>query len=229
MEGGDRSTMGESGEALAELRGQFAELLRGSDRRGARRMLRRAVAAGVDRQLLMREVVSPAVEEVGGAWSEHEVSLSQVYAAGLIVEDGVEILSIPTGPAEGPPRRVVIGTARGDYHGLGRRLVTAFLRAAGFVVVDLGLNVSPGTFVDATLEEGARIIAVSALMVDAALGIREVREEMVRREVRGVKLLVGGAPFRFNSDLCRLVGADATAPDAFRAIQVAESLLDGGG
>ncbi len=122
---------------------------------------------------------------------------------------------------------MVIGTAKGDFHGLGKRIVAAFLKAAGFVVVDLGLSVPAEAFVGAALEEGARLIAVSALMADTALGLREVRQEMERRKAEDVRLLVGGAPFRFNSDLYRLMGADATAPNAYEAARVARTLFEG--
>ena len=215
-------------EGLAELRRGFADALRVSDRRGALRLLRRAIDRGVERSLLMPEVVGAAIDEVGQGWREEEVSLSQVYAAGVMVEDAMETLSPP--PEGGRPTigKVVIGTPRGEYHGLGKRIVAAFLRAGGFEVVDLGLSVSPEAFVDAALAEGARIAAVSALMVDTALDIRRVRQAMERRGARGVKLLVGGAPFRYNRELYKLVGADATAASAYEAVQTASDLLQRG-
>ncbi len=95
--------MGELGEQLAELRGEFATLLESSDRRGARRALRRSVAAGIDPGMLLREVVTVAVDDVGGQWQEHRVSLSQVYATGLIVEDAMEICPPPAVTEKGLP------------------------------------------------------------------------------------------------------------------------------
>ncbi len=225
MDRGERSSKGEPEERLAALRGEFVALLQGSDRRGARRMLHRAVATGIDPGVILREVVIAAVDEVGGDWKEHEVSLSQVYATGLIVEDSLEILPCSECAGEGTPATVVLGTANGEFHGLGKRIVRAFLRAAGFVVVDLGLSVPAEAFVEAALLHGAHVIAVSALMADTALGVREVREAMEREKVDGVKLLVGGAPFRFNPELYRVVGADATAPNAYEAARVARALL----
>ncbi len=212
-------------EWLVALRRQFLGALRASDRRGARRLLRQAVARGVDGSVLMREVVTPAIEEVGRSWREEELSLSQVYAVGLIAEDSLQIAPPSPELAGGRTEKVTIGTARGDYHGLGKRIVAAFLRAAGFSVVDLGMSAAPEALVERALSEGARIIAVSALMADTALGIREVRSEMERQGAADVKLLVGGAPFRYNAELWKLVGADATAPNAYEAVQVARKLL----
>lgn len=212
-------------EWLAHLRYRFADNLRAADRRGARRLLRQAIDQRVDRALLMREVVGEAVDEVGQEWRESEISLSQLYAVGLIVEDALRMLSTPPGGGRQPTGKVVIGTAKGEYHGLGKRIVVAFLRAGGFEVRDLGLSASPEALIDAALSEGAQIIAVSALMVDTAMAIRRVREEMNRRGVRGIKLLVGGAPFRYNEELYKLVETDATAPNAYEAVQTAKALI----
>ncbi len=220
---------GDTAEEMANLRRQFANIVKASDRRGARRLLRRAADRGVDRPLLMKEVVGRAVDEVARSWKEAEISLSQVYAAGLIAEDAMETLRIPSGGGGRPhPYKVVIGTATGEYHGLGKRIVAAFLRAGGFEVVDLGLSASPETFIDAAVSEGASIVAVSALMADTALSIRRVRQEIEKRRLRGIKLLVGGAPFRYNRELYRLVGADSMAPTAFEAVQTARELVERG-
>ncbi|MGI5836657.1 MAG: cobalamin B12-binding domain-containing protein [Chloroflexota bacterium] len=225
MKANDQPSDSIATEELVNLRKQFASALRASDRRGARRLLRGLVSKKVDRSLLMREVVGAAVDEVGRGWRELEVSLSQLYAMGLIVEDAMEILSPSRDSGKTAIGKVVIGTARGEYHGLGKRIVVAFLRASGFDVLDLGLSVAPEKLIDTALSKGAQIIAVSALMANTALGIRQVRQEMEKRGAREIKLLVGGAPFRYNEELFRLVGADATAPDAYEAVQVAKALI----
>jgi len=217
---------GSPAEWLAALRQRFLDALRASDRRGARRILREARDRKIDGSTLMREVVAPAVEEIGRDWREEDLSLSRVYAVGLIVEDCLQFLEPSVRSSDKPQGKVVIGTARGDYHGLGKRIVAAFLRAAGFTVVDLGMSVAPESLVERAMAEGARIIAVSALMLDAALGIAAVRSEMERLGATSIKLLVGGAPFRYNPDLWKTVGADATAPNAYEAIVTARWLLE---
>ncbi len=227
MNSGDRPRGGGIVEDLEEVRRLFAQTLQESDRRGAQRLLRGAFAAGHNPSWLLREVVSPAIEAISQRWTEHVMSLSQIYVAGLMVKDSTELLSPGPVAGESPIGKVVIGVAEGDHHGLGKVIVSAFLRSAGFAVVDLGLTVAPKAFVDAALAEDADIIAISALMVDPALRIREVREEMKRRWAEKIRLLVGGAPFRYNPKLYEVVGADATAPTAYEAIAVAKRLLEG--
>ncbi|MCL5263964.1 MAG: cobalamin-dependent protein [Chloroflexi bacterium] len=212
---------------LQRLRGRFVALLRESNRRGAQRLLRDAEDAGLNPRQLLLEVVVAAFEEISLTWVEAEISLSQIYVAGRIAEDSVDVL-LPASYDERPyVGKVVIGTAQGDYHGLGRRIVAAFLRGAVFEVIDQGLSVSPEALVDSALKEKADIIAVSALMADTALAVKKVREEMKRRGAEGISLLVGGAPFRFNPRLVALVGADATGANAYEAIAAAKQLMEG--
>ena len=224
MAAGDRLLDGDTPQKLEVLRRRFALALHESDRRGARRLMQRAVAAGLGRTQIMAEVIGPAVEEVGQDWVEHGMSLSQIFVTGLIVKDAMELLPPDAGAAV--TGTVVVGTPPGDYHGLGKLIVSTFLRSAGFVVMDLGLSVSPKTFVDAAIAHEADIIAVSALMADSALKIRDVRVEMKKRKQGNVRLLVGGASFRYNPELYKVVGADATAPTAYEGIDAARRLLE---
>jgi len=52
---------------------------------------------------------------------------------------------------DGAPSRdvVVLGTVRGDLHGIGKNLVAIMLRGAGYRIVELGADVAPEQFVDA--------------------------------------------------------------------------------
>ena len=59
---------------------------------------------------------------------------------------------------------IVIGTAQGDLHDIGKNLVAMMLEGAGFKVVNLGRDVAPEKFVAAVEEHGAQIVGISALM-----------------------------------------------------------------
>src|SRR5260370_7875651 len=59
---------------------------------------------------------------------------------------------------------VVIGTAQGDLHDIGKNLVAMMLEGAGFKVHNLGRDVAPEKFVAAVEEHGAQIVGISALM-----------------------------------------------------------------
>ncbi|TAK34906.1 MAG: corrinoid-binding protein [Chloroflexota bacterium] len=205
-------------------REQFLEAIGGADRALSHRILRGSVESGVQPEWLLLNVIQPALNELGRRWSEGGATLSQIYVAGKIADDACNfILPLLPTSASGD-LTVVIGTISGDFHGLGRKLVAAFLRAAGVRVVDLGLGVEPTRFVESAAQEGAQIIAISALMMHTAAQIAQVRPLLIDRGLNHVGILVGGAPFNYDPDLVRRVGADGTAPNAGLAARATRDL-----
>ena len=125
--------------------------------------------------------------------------------------------------------RVVIGTARGDFHGLGKRIVTGCLKSMMVDVTDLGLNVTPEHFVDEALSQDAQVIAISAMMVHTARGengCRGVRRILRERGLEArIRINVGGAPYRFDHGLYKVVGADSWAENGITAGRVITELI----
>lgn len=205
----------------------FVACLLRADRPAAADLLHRALDAGLEPRALLLDVIQPSMRRVGDLWSRQQASLTQYFVAGRIAEDVTDAI-VPLLEREGAGMgrgRVVIGTIAGDYHGLGRKIVSAFLRAVGVQVRDLGLDVAPARFVAAAREEGADIVAVSALMVHAVRQMGELRPMLDEQGARHVRLLVGGAPFNYHKRLYREVGADATARNAGEAVRVVQELL----
>ena len=80
---------------------------------------------------------------------------------------------------------VVLGNVEDDYHPLGRKMVSAFLRMAGWRVHDLGVDVEAAAFVDAAVAEGARVIGASAMMLSTARNVPKLRAELDQRGLSG--------------------------------------------
>ena len=117
--------------------------------------------------------------------------------------------------------RVVIGNTQGDLHTLGKRIVMACLRTQMIECIDLGVSVAPERFVDEAVALDAQVIAISAMMVHIARsesGCLRVRQLLRERGLEGrIRIIVGGAPFRFDPQLYRRVQADAWAPNGIQA------------
>ncbi|HTY99704.1 MAG TPA: cobalamin-dependent protein, partial [Rhodocyclaceae bacterium] len=131
-----------------------------------------------------------------------------------------------------PPQtlgRVVLGTAAGDLHSLGKRIVMGCLKSLMVDVTDLGVNVPAEQFVDAAVAHDAQVIGISAMMVHTATGpggCQKVRQLLRERGLEGrFKIVVGGAPYRFDGELYKSVGADAWAPDGISAGRVIVDLI----
>ena len=103
-----------------------------------------------------------------------------------------------------------------DYHLLGLRIVYSSLRASGFSLLNYG-RIDLDGLVKRVKTDDIRILLVSVLMLPSALRIRQLRERLDAEGCRP-KLLVGGAPFRFDEHLWREIGADAVGHTASEAV-----------
>jgi methanogenic corrinoid protein MtbC1 len=114
-------------------------------------------------------------------------------------------------------------------HTLGKRIVTGCLRSLMIDVVDLGVNVAPEKFVDAAITHNAPVIAISSMMMHTArseLGCTKVREILKERNLEDkIKIVVGGAPYRWDPNLYKTVQADAWAEDGITAGKVIKDLM----
>jgi methanogenic corrinoid protein MtbC1 len=181
-------------------------------------------AASRNYRTAMNDVLEPVLEEIGNRWAEESISLAQGYIAGKVAEDMLQKIHVAEKDMAGKQADkgpVVVGNIEDDYHSLGRKLVSVFLQSAGWLVKDLGNDVTAEEFVDRAVETGARVIGVSAMMYTTAGNIRKVRDELDRRSLSGrIQLAVGGAVFKLRPELAREVGGDGTASSCFMAPQL---------
>ncbi len=171
------------------------------------------------------DVLEPVLGDIGELWASEKISLAAGYLAGKIAEDTLlkahqreEILPETKGP-------VVIGNVEDDYHSLGRKLVGIFLRTAGWKIIDLGNDVPASDFVDSAVDNGARIVGVSAMMFTTAQNIIKIRQEIDTRGFSGrIRLAVGGAVFKIRPELVAEVGGEGTAVNAVETPGLMEQL-----
>lgn len=201
-----------------------------TDREAAFEVVGRALEGGLTPEQVVFEVVVPAIEQMMSVITrDPDANLAQHFMTAQIASEVTERMLARFSQPPELVGRVVIGTAAGDLHSLGKRIVSGCLRSLLVDVIDLGLNVSAERFVDEAVAHDARVIAVSAMMVHTATGERGARRVRAILRERGleerIKLVVGGAPYRFDETMYLAVGADAWAPDALAAGRVIVGLI----
>jgi trimethylamine corrinoid protein len=209
---------------------QYNEAVYDTDRDQALKVVHDAVSAGVSPEDIVFKVVLPAMDlMIQSVGRDGGVSLAQHYMTAQIADAVTTEMVAKFKIAPAAAGRVVIGTAEGDLHSLGKRIVTGCLKALMVEVTDLGVNVAPELFVDEALRTGAQVIAISAMMVHTATGPNgplKVRELLRQRGLEDrFKIVVGGAPYRFDGELYRSVGADGWAADGISAGRVIIDLV----
>lgn len=169
------------------------------------------------------EIVTMALDHIGLGWEEGKYSLSQVYISGLICEEAVDEVLPPKAPERKDLPKMAIGVFE-DFHVLGKRIIYSSVRAGGYEITDLGNGLSKSQVVSMVKEQNIAILLLSTLMLPSALKLKELTDEL--REFP-VKIIVGGAPFRFDENLWREVGAFATGRNPMEALQLITELTGG--
>lgn len=208
----------------------YHEALFDTDKEGAFGVVEAALGQGQRAEQILFEVVIPATEGMMAAITKDpDANLAQHFMTAQIAAEVTERLLARFASPPEVVGRVVIGTSFGDLHSLGKRIVSGCLKALMVDVIDLGVNVPPERFVEAALEHDAQVIAISSMMVHTAVGEQAcpgVRRILQERGLEGrFRIIVGGAPYRFDESLHRQVGADAWAEDGIAAAKVITNLI----
>ena len=193
----------------------------------AMELARESLTEGVDPLESIDKGYVPGIHHVGDRFHTGEMYLPDMMAAARAMQQAITVLE-PEMLARASKRqvvgRVVIGTAKGDIHEIGKNLVGMMLTADGFEVHDLGVDVSPERFVDKVREVDADVVGVSALLTTTMTNMKAVVDAVKASDLAGkAKVMIGGAPV--TQSFCDEIGADGYAPDAASAADLAKSLL----
>jgi corrinoid protein of di/trimethylamine methyltransferase len=184
-------------------------------------LVAKALEEGLPAQEILNDGLLSGMSIIGGKFKNNEVYVPEVLIAARAMNAGMEVLKpVLVSDNVKSKGKAVLGTVKGDLHDIGKNLVKIMLEGKGIEVVDLGVNVSPETFVDMAIKENADIIACSALLTTTMMVMKDVVKEAETKGVKGkIKLMVGGAPV--TQSFCDSIGADYYTPDAATASDVA--------
>ncbi len=180
-----------------------------------------ALDQGISPKEILENGLLTGMSIVGEKFKNNEVFVPEVLIAARAMNVGVSILKpylAESGVAS--KGKAVIGTVRGDLHDIGKNLVKMMLEGKGIEVIDLGTDVSPETFIDSAIENGANIVCCSALLTTTMNEMKNVVDCAVEKGVRDrLKIMVGGAPV--TQSFCDSIGADCYTSDAASAADAA--------
>ena len=184
-----------------------------------------ALAANTPADKILYQACIPAMEQVGRLFEQGEAYVPEMLIAARAMQAAIDLLAPHlSGTDIKPAGKVVLGTASGDLHDVGKNLVGLMLRASGFEVVDLGTDVPAAKFVDAVRHHQPQVIAMSALLTTTMPAMQATVEALTESGLRSqVKVLIGGAPI--TQGFADRIGADGFAPDASSATRKARELL----
>ena len=186
---------------------------------------REALAQHIAPQDLINGQMIRAMGEVGQRFQDGKAFVPQLLMAGRAMKAALELLKpMLAGTTSTALGKVVIGTVKGDLHDIGKNLVASMLEGCGFEVVNIGIDVSADTFIQAVKENQPDILCMSALLTTTMGYMKDVIDALEAAGIRQqVKVMVGGAPV--TQGFADEIGADGYSDNANSAVTVAKQLL----
>ena len=188
-------------------------------------LVQRAIDEGEDVEKVLNEGLVAGMSVVGAKFKANEFYVPEVLIAARAMKAGMGILRpiLADKDIKGVGT-VVLGTARGDLHDIGKNLVAMMLEGAGFEIIDLGVDVSPEKFIETAKEKKADLIGLSALLTTTMPSMKDVVKAVGESSLKDkVKVMIGGAPL--TQSYADEIGADGYAPDAASAVDEVKQLL----
>jgi len=174
---------------------------------------------------ILEKGLVPGVQALGRLFKDGQVYLPEILISIRAMNRGVEELQPHLAGIDIHQKGIVVlGTVEGDLHDIGKNLVRMMLESNGFNVVDMGVDVSADSFVNAAKENNADIIAMSALVTTTIIYFSTVIDALGKAGLRNkVKVMIGGAPVsRAYADE---IGAEGFAEDCTSAVDEAARIM----
>ncbi len=171
---------------------------------------------------IVDEIIVPILEDIGDSWDKGNLSLSQVYMSGRLCESLIDefIKKSNTKRINKPNMAIVVFN---DQHTLGKKIIYNVLRSTGYDIKDFGVSDNATSLIDRVEDEQIDVLLVSVLMLNSALKAKAIKEEIRRRNL-STTVVVGGAPFNFDSELWKKIDADYMGKNTKEAIELVSKM-----
>jgi 5-methyltetrahydrofolate--homocysteine methyltransferase len=143
---------------------------------------------------IINDVLLSGMKTVGVLFGSGEMQLPFVLRSAETMKAAVRMLEPHLDKIDAADRgSIVLATVSGDVHDIGKNLVDIILTNNGYRVHNLGLKVPIAAMIEAFEEHDADAIGMSGLLVKSTLIMRENLDELSRRGLDTVPVLLGGA------------------------------------
>lgn len=172
---------------------------------------------------IINEHLIAAINEGGELFDKKKYFLPQLISSANTMKLAIEYLEpmLERSNTEAMAT-IVVATVEGDIHDIGKNLVVLMLKNYGYHVIDLGKDVPADVIVDTAMNEGAKVIGLSALMTTTMMRMKDV-VELAKEKGCTAKIVIGGAAI--TESFSDEIGADGYSKDAAECVKLVERLL----
>ena len=203
------------------------------DRDGLDADLDEAMAQGLAPLTIINTHLLAGMKVVGELFGSGQMQLPFVLQSAECMKAAVAHLEPHMEKAEdggNGKARIVLATVKGDVHDIGKNLVDIILTNNGYAVRNLGIKQPIDAIVAAAQEFKADAIGLSGLLVKSTVVMRDDLDELNRRKLSDIPVLLGGAALTrayVEVDLReRYEGPLFYCRDAFSGLRVMDELTE---
>jgi PAS domain S-box-containing protein len=209
------------------LAAQYLKALLRGDRHLASKLVLDAVQHGTPVRDIYLQVFECTQHEIGRLWQVNQISVAQEhYCTGATQQIMSQLYPYIFGAAK-TGGTLVATCITGDFHEMGIRMLCDFFEMDGWRTYYLGADVPAKDIIQTVVKNNANVLAISATITYHVRGVESLIAAVRRTpECSGVKVLVGGYPFKVVPDLWMRIGADGSAAGAQEAVTVADRLTN---
>lgn len=190
----------------------------------AKEITEQVIQLGYSIDTILKEALFPPMRDIGDQLRDGRIFIPEVLMSARAMQGAMHALQPNMAQSHDASLGVVvIGTVAGDLHDIGKNLVVMILRAKGFSVIDLGIDVTAEAFVEAVKRYHPDILCISAMLTTTMPEMKQVIDLVTIEGLRPqVTIMVGGAPV--NKNFAREIQADIYADTLFEAGEAAEDI-----
>lgn len=166
------------------------------------------------------DYLSAAMDAVGSKYETGEYFIPEMLRSAEAVGQAMEVLEPYMFEHKHEQAGVIVmGTVKGDIHNIGKNIIVSALRADGYEVHDLGVNVSTDKFIAKIREVGPDLLLLSAFTTSTKTALLDIIARLQSEGLRdGLKVISGGAAH--SAELAEEVGVDGFAADVKSTLEV---------
>lgn len=180
---------------------------------------RRALEEGLNPVEAINEGLVVGMGVIGDNYAERKMYLPQVLVAAHAMYNGLDVLlpAIPKADMK-DTKQAETAVVQGDVHDIGKNIVKTMLTASGYVVDDLGKDVSPNLIADTAKDKGIQVVCLSTLMTPTMDNMAAAVKALVDNGYRGnCTVTIGGPPT--TEGFAKEIGADHRDSDAQNCVK----------
>ncbi len=208
------------GDLLEKLKNAIVE----GDPHKAIEIMNECIKLGINSKEILNKAIVKGAEVAGNLYEKEEFFLADLLMTGDALNAATEILmnSLNEKSEIQSKGKILIGTAEGDVHDIGKSLVISLLQGQGYDIVDLGSDVPPEEFLRKAKEINPVIIGISGLMT---MSISKMQEtvNLLKNENIPSRIIVGGGIL--SKESCEMIGADDFAKDGWEGVKKINNLI----